>query len=34
MPISSKQELPGTLRRAPAKAKRTYAETLESAEQQ
>ncbi len=31
MPNVNKQELPGTLQRSPAKAQRTYAETLESA---
>jgi cation transport regulator ChaB len=29
-----KQDLPGTIQRSPAKAQRTYAETLESAEEQ
>jgi cation transport regulator ChaB len=33
MPIS-KEDLPGTLKRSPKKAQRTYAETLDSAEQQ
>jgi cation transport regulator ChaB len=32
MPID-KDDLPGTLKRSPAKAQRTYAETLESAEE-
>src|SRR4051812_1027361 len=32
MPID-KDDLPGTLKRSPAKARRTYAETLESAEE-
>ena len=32
MPID-KEDLPGTLKRSPAKAQRTYAETLESAEE-
>lgn len=31
MPIDSKQDLPGTVRRSPAKAQRTYKKTLESA---
>lgn len=31
MPLE-REELPGTLRRSPAKAQRTYAKTLESAE--
>src|SRR5579875_2441545 len=31
MPQVRKEELPGTLQRSPAKAQRTYAETLESA---
>ncbi|HET6965148.1 MAG TPA: ChaB family protein [Acidimicrobiales bacterium] len=31
MPKVNKEELPGTLQRSPAKAQRTYAETLESA---
>lgn len=31
MPKVKKEELPGTLQRSPAKAQRTYAETLESA---
>jgi cation transport regulator ChaB len=31
MPNVKKEELPGTLQRSPAKAQRTYAETLESA---
>jgi cation transport regulator ChaB len=34
MPVSSKKDLPGPLQRSPAKAQRTYAEALESAEQQ
>ena len=29
-----KQDLPGTLKRSPAKAQRTYAETLDAAEEQ
>ena len=33
MPLS-KKDLPGTLQRSPRKAQRTYAETLESAEEQ
>jgi cation transport regulator ChaB len=33
MPLERK-DLPGTLQRSPAKAQRTYAETLESAERQ
>jgi cation transport regulator ChaB len=33
MPIS-KEDLPGTLKRSPKKAQRTYAETLDSAEDQ
>ena len=32
MPID-KEDLPGTLKRSPGKAQRTYAETLESAEE-
>jgi len=32
MPIDD-EDLPGTLKRSPAKARRTYAETLESAEE-
>ena len=32
MPIDE-DDLPGTLKRSPAKARRTYAETLESAEE-
>ena len=32
MPLS-KEDLPGTLQRSPRKAQRTYAETLESAEE-
>jgi cation transport regulator ChaB len=32
MPLK-KEDLPGTLQRSPAKAQRTYAETLESAEE-
>ena len=32
MPIE-KQDLPGTLKRSPAKAQRTYAKTLDSAEE-
>jgi cation transport regulator ChaB len=34
MPVTSKEDLPGPLQRSPAKAQRTYAEALESAEQQ
>jgi cation transport regulator ChaB len=30
----TKEDLPGTLKRSPAKAQRTYAETLDSAEEQ
>ncbi|HEX8104765.1 MAG TPA: ChaB family protein [Solirubrobacteraceae bacterium] len=33
MPIDDKDDLPGTLQRSPAKAQRTYAKTLESAEE-
>ena len=33
MPISE-EDLPGTIQRSPAKARRTYAKTLESAEEQ
>ena len=32
--MPAEDELPSTLRRSPAKAKRTYAKTLESAEEQ
>jgi cation transport regulator ChaB len=31
---TSKEDLPGTLKRSPTKAQRTYAETLDSAEEQ
>jgi cation transport regulator ChaB len=31
---TKKEDLPGTLKRSPAKAQRTYAETLDSAEEQ
>jgi len=31
---TTKKDLPGTLKRSPAKAQRTYAETLNSAEEQ
>jgi cation transport regulator ChaB len=31
---TSKEDLPGTLKRSPAKAQRTYAETLDSAHEQ
>ena len=31
---TSKEDLPGTLKRSPVKAQRTYAETLDSAEEQ
>jgi cation transport regulator ChaB len=31
---TTKEELPGTLKRSPAKAQRTYAETLDSAHEQ
>ncbi|MCW3065144.1 MAG: hypothetical protein JWN32_2316 [Solirubrobacterales bacterium] len=34
MPITRKEDLPGTLQRSPEKAQRTYAETLESAERE
>jgi cation transport regulator ChaB len=34
MPVTSKQDLPGPLQRSPAKAQRTYAEALESAEKE
>jgi len=34
MPIKKKQDLPSTLQRSPAKARRTYAKTLQSAEEQ
>jgi cation transport regulator ChaB len=30
----TKEDLPGTLKRSPAKAQRTYAETLDAAEEQ
>ena len=33
MPIDDKDDLPGTLQRSPRKAQRTYAKTLESAEE-
>ena len=32
MPIENEKDLPATLRRSPAKAKRTFAKTLDSAE--
>jgi cation transport regulator ChaB len=34
MPKTTKSDLPGTLRRSPAKAQRTYAKTLDSAHEQ
>ncbi len=34
MPKDSKEDLPGTIRRSPAKAQRTYSETLASAHEQ
>jgi cation transport regulator ChaB len=34
MPKDSKEDLPGTIQRSPAKARRTYAKTLESAHEQ
>ncbi len=34
MPANEKKDLPGTLQRSPAKARRTYAKTLQSAEEQ
>lgn len=34
MPKDSKEDLPGTIQRSPAKAQRTYAKTLESAHQE
>ncbi len=34
MPIKKGSDLPGTLKRSPKKAQRTYAKTLESAEEQ
>jgi cation transport regulator ChaB len=34
MPKTKKEDLPGTLKRSPAKAQRTYAETLDSAHEQ
>ena len=34
MPVKSSQDLPSTLRRSPAKAQRTYAKSLNSAEEQ
>ena len=33
MPIDDEDDLPGTLQRSPRKAQRTYAKTLESAEE-
>jgi cation transport regulator ChaB len=33
MPVEKKEDLPGTIQRSPAKARRTYAKTLESAEE-
>lgn len=34
MPKDTKEELPGTIQRSPAKARRTFAKTLESAHEQ
>ena len=34
MPKDAKEDLPGTVKRSPAKAQRTYAKTLESAHEQ
>ncbi|HVL51404.1 MAG TPA: ChaB family protein [Actinomycetota bacterium] len=34
MPKDTKEDLPGTIQRSPAKARRTYAKTLESAHDQ
>ncbi len=34
MPKTTKSDLPGTLKRSPAKAQRTYAKTLDSAHEQ
>ncbi len=34
MPKDVKEELPGTIKRSPAKARRTFAKTLESAHEQ
>ena len=34
MPTDSKQDLPGTIQRSPAKAQRTYKKALESAHQE
>lgn len=34
MPKDTTEDLPGTIRRSPAKARRTYAKTLESAHRQ
>ena len=34
MPTDSKEDLPGTIQRSPAKAQRTYKKTLESAHQE
>jgi cation transport regulator ChaB len=34
VPKDSKEDLPGTIQRSPAKAQRTYAKTLESAHEQ
>ncbi len=34
MPKTKKEDLPGTLKRSPAKAQRTYAKTLDSAHEQ
>ena len=34
MPTRKKQDLPGTIKRSPAKAQRTYAETLDSAHEE
>ena len=33
MPIDDEEDLPGTLKRSPRKVQRTYAKTLESAEE-
>ena len=33
MPVDDEKDLPGTLKRSPRKAQRTYAKTLESAEE-
>jgi cation transport regulator ChaB len=34
VPRGTKEELPGTIKRSPAKARRTYAKTLESAHEE